>query len=163
MNHVGAVCVYPNAVPLAARCLYGKGGRLSEAHEASTTFTPPDDDYFALPPIDDSSPNVQILSFCKVLFLMCTCNSNRLATRTRLRCVRHHLSSCSCLLQASPSPGVSVGLASVATGFPTGQYPLASRVLEVRRAVEEGASEIDIVLDRALVLAGDWRGVPLVD
>ena len=53
----------------------------------------------------------------------------------------------------------SVGLASVATGFPTGQFPLESRVLEVRRVVEAGASEIDIVLDRALVLAGHWRGV----
>lgn len=53
----------------------------------------------------------------------------------------------------------TIGLASVATGFPTGQFPLESRVLEVRRAVDDGASEIDIVLDRALVLTGNWRGV----
>lgn len=57
-NHVGAVCVYPNAVSLAARCLYGEAGRLgeSEAHEAPCAFTAPEDEYFALPPIDDHSP-----------------------------------------------------------------------------------------------------------
>lgn len=45
----------------------------------------------------------------------------------------------------------------MATGFPTGQYPLESRLHEIRYAVEQGATEIDIVIDRSLVLAGEWE------
>jgi deoxyribose-phosphate aldolase len=48
-----------------------------------------------------------------------------------------------------------VKVASVATGFPSGQYPLRSRLEETRRAVADGADEIDMVIDRAAFLAGD--------
>ena len=48
-----------------------------------------------------------------------------------------------------------VKIASVATGFPSGQYPLRSRLEETRRAVADGADEIDMVIDRAAFLAGD--------
>lgn len=48
-----------------------------------------------------------------------------------------------------------VRVASVATGFPSGQYPLRTRLDEVRRAAGEGADEIDMVLDRNAFLAGD--------
>lgn len=44
----------------------------------------------------------------------------------------------------------------VATGFPSGQYPLKTRVEEIKYAVEKGATEIDIVIDRSLVLTGKW-------
>ena len=44
----------------------------------------------------------------------------------------------------------------MATGFPSGQYPLESRLLEIEFATKAGASEIDIVLDRSLVLTGQW-------
>ncbi|XP_014292534.1 deoxyribose-phosphate aldolase [Halyomorpha halys] len=47
-------------------------------------------------------------------------------------------------------------VASVATGFPSGQYPLTTRVDEVSFCVENGASEVDIVIDRSLVLSGRW-------
>lgn len=50
-----------------------------------------------------------------------------------------------------------IAIASVATGFPTGSYPLSSRLDEIRFAVESGAREIDIVIDRSLVLTGNWR------
>lgn len=50
-----------------------------------------------------------------------------------------------------------VNVASVATGFPCGQTPLKSRLDEIRYAVEKGAKEIDIVIDRALVLTGQWE------
>ena len=46
----------------------------------------------------------------------------------------------------------------VATGFPAGQTPLRTRLEEIKFAVEEGASEIDVVLDRSLVLGGKWEG-----
>lgn len=45
---------------------------------------------------------------------------------------------------------------AVATGFPSGQMPLATRLEEIRFAVEKGAKEIDIVIDRSLVFQGKW-------
>lgn len=50
--------------------------------------------------------------------------------------------------------GSSVKVASVATGFPSGQYPLAVRLDDVRRAVADGAHEIDMVINRGAFLAG---------
>lgn len=49
-----------------------------------------------------------------------------------------------------------IPIAAVATGFPSGQYPLKSRVAEIVYAIENGATEIDIVVDRNLVLNGKW-------
>jgi len=48
-----------------------------------------------------------------------------------------------------------VHVASVATGFPSGQYPLPTKLAEVRRAVADGADEIDMVIDRGSFLSGD--------
>lgn len=47
-----------------------------------------------------------------------------------------------------------VKLASVAGAFPYSQAPLAVKVDEVRRAVGEGADEIDIAINRGLALTG---------
>jgi len=44
----------------------------------------------------------------------------------------------------------------VAAGFPSGQYPLETRLQEVRCAIEYGAQEIDVVIDRSLVLSHEW-------
>lgn len=52
-----------------------------------------------------------------------------------------------------------IPIASVATGFPAGQYGLDSRLNEIQFAMESGATEIDIVINRQLALVGDWRGV----
>jgi len=52
-----------------------------------------------------------------------------------------------------------VNVAAVATGFPSGQYPLRTRLEEVRRAVNDGADEIDMVIDRGAFLAGDHARV----
>lgn len=46
----------------------------------------------------------------------------------------------------------------MATGFPAGQTPLETRVEEVVKAVADGASEIDIVINRNLALTGQWEG-----
>ncbi|XP_078091463.1 deoxyribose-phosphate aldolase [Mustelus asterias] len=51
----------------------------------------------------------------------------------------------------------NIPVASVATGFPAGQTPLAIRLQEIKWAVEEGAREIDIVINRTLVLQGKWE------
>ncbi|KAM4747519.1 deoxyribose-phosphate aldolase-like [Rhinophrynus dorsalis] len=52
--------------------------------------------------------------------------------------------------------GCNIPVASVATGFPAGQTALKTRLQEVRTAVEDGATEIDIVINRTLVLTGNW-------
>src|SRR5450432_3406278 len=52
-----------------------------------------------------------------------------------------------------------VNIAAVATGFPSGQYPLRTKLEEVRRTVADGADEIDMVIDRCAFLAGDHAKV----
>ncbi|XP_064628547.1 deoxyribose-phosphate aldolase-like [Lineus longissimus] len=52
-----------------------------------------------------------------------------------------------------------IPVASVATGFPSGQYPLKGRLEEIRQAVASGAAEIDIVINRDYALNGNWKGV----
>jgi deoxyribose-phosphate aldolase len=47
-----------------------------------------------------------------------------------------------------------VKIASVATGFPSGQYPLDVRLRDVCDAVAAGADEIDMVISRGLFLSG---------
>ena len=59
-----------------------------------------------------------------------------------------------CLGDSSP-----VRVASVATGFPSGQFPLRTRIEETRRAAGEGADEIDMVMNRGAFLAGDHAKV----
>ncbi|CAL1677258.1 unnamed protein product [Lasius platythorax] len=49
-----------------------------------------------------------------------------------------------------------IKVASVAGGFPSGQYPLETRLSEVRCAIEYGAQEVDVVIDRSLVLNHEW-------
>ena len=55
--------------------------------------------------------------------------------------------------------GTSVKVASVATAFPSGQSPIDLRIEEARRAVELGADEIDMVLDRNAFLSGRYGQV----
>jgi len=52
-----------------------------------------------------------------------------------------------------------VNVAAVATAFPSGLSPLPLKLEEVRRTVEMGAEEIDMVIDRGAFLAGDWERV----
>src|SRR2546423_7688092 len=55
--------------------------------------------------------------------------------------------------------GTGVRVAAVATGFPSGQYPLSTKLEETRYAVGEGADEIDMVISRGHFLAGDYQYV----
>jgi len=59
--------------------------------------------------------------------------------------------------EALGSSGVLV--ASVATGFPSGQTFLDLKLAETRQAIEAGADEIDMVIDRGAFLAGDYAAV----
>ena len=55
--------------------------------------------------------------------------------------------------------GTGIHLASVATAFPSGQAPLATKLAEVKFAVKAGADEIDMVIDRGAFLRGDYGKV----
>jgi len=55
--------------------------------------------------------------------------------------------------------GSNVKVASVATGFPSGQTFTDVKLLETRQAVVAGADEIDMVIDRGAFLQGDYRHV----
>jgi deoxyribose-phosphate aldolase len=55
--------------------------------------------------------------------------------------------------------GTSVKVASVATGFPSGQYPLSVRIADTLAAVRDGADEIDMVINRGAFLAGRYDEV----
>jgi deoxyribose-phosphate aldolase len=50
--------------------------------------------------------------------------------------------------------GSTVKVASVATAFPSGQASLEVKLADVRAAVEAGADEIDMVIDRGAFLSG---------
>lgn len=53
--------------------------------------------------------------------------------------------------------GSGIPVAAVSTAFPHGFAPLATRLQEIRESVAAGAREIDVVLDRSLVLTGAWQ------
>jgi len=53
--------------------------------------------------------------------------------------------------------GSAVRVAAVSTGFPAGLSPLPERVGEIRRSVEAGAQDIDVVITRAHVFGGRWQ------
>lgn len=53
--------------------------------------------------------------------------------------------------------GTAIPVAAVSTGFPAGLNPIEERIAEVRRSVEAGAQEIDIVITRALVFGAKWQ------
>jgi deoxyribose-phosphate aldolase len=55
--------------------------------------------------------------------------------------------------------GSGIRVASVATGFPAGLMPLDLRLEEIRRAVADGAGEIDIVITRGHVLSQNWNAL----
>jgi deoxyribose-phosphate aldolase len=55
--------------------------------------------------------------------------------------------------------GSSVKVASVSTAFPSGQAPLEIKVEDTRFAVSQGASEIDMVINRGAFLSGRYQEV----
>ncbi|MEX0952684.1 MAG: deoxyribose-phosphate aldolase [Nitriliruptoraceae bacterium] len=55
--------------------------------------------------------------------------------------------------------GSGVKVASVATAFPSGRAPLDVKLRDTRAALDAGADEIDMVIDRAAFLSGDLSKV----
>ncbi len=55
--------------------------------------------------------------------------------------------------------GSGIRVAAVSTGFPAGLSPLSERVDEIRRSVEAGADEIDVVITRAHVFGARWQAL----
>jgi deoxyribose-phosphate aldolase len=55
--------------------------------------------------------------------------------------------------------GSDVRVASVATGFPSGQTSTEIKVAEAREVVEMGADEVDMVIDRGAFLSGRYAKV----
>jgi deoxyribose-phosphate aldolase len=53
--------------------------------------------------------------------------------------------------------GTPIRLAAVSAGFPAGLNAPEERLAEIRRSVEAGADEIDVVITRAHVFAGEWQ------
>jgi len=55
--------------------------------------------------------------------------------------------------------GSGIKVAAVSAGFPAGLSPLDERVAEIRRSVEAGAHEIDVVITRSHVFGGRWQAL----
>lgn len=55
--------------------------------------------------------------------------------------------------------GTGIPVAAVSTAFPHGLAPLDTRIKEIEASVADGAREIDIVIERGMVLRGDWQGL----
>lgn len=52
--------------------------------------------------------------------------------------------------------GSKVKVASVATSFPSGQFPLKLKLEDVKYCIEEGAKEIDMVISRGEFISGNF-------
>jgi deoxyribose-phosphate aldolase len=55
--------------------------------------------------------------------------------------------------------GTGINVAAVSTAFPHGLSPLSTRLAEIEASVADGANEIDIVIERGMVLRGDWQAL----
>lgn len=71
-------------------------------------------------------------------------------------CVYPPLVKCARKILGESSP---VKIAAVSTYFPSGQAPLKYRLEETRRAVDDGADEIDMVISRGKYLAGEYEEI----
>jgi deoxyribose-phosphate aldolase len=70
-------------------------------------------------------------------------------------CVYHEMVPVA--LEALEGSGIPV--AAVSAGFPAGLSPLRQRIKEVEASVKAGASEIDIVIERAHLFTGNWQAM----
>ena len=60
-------------------------------------------------------------------------------------------------LAAAEVKGTGIHVASVATAFPSGRTSLEVKLADARYAIEAGADEVDMVIDRGAFLAGDYQ------
>ena len=80
---------------------------------------------------------------------------NKMDLRSNLKvgavCVYHHL-----VQQAKKNLDGKIPIAAVSTGFPAGLSSFTSRKKEIVDSINEGATEIDIVINRGFVLQNEW-------
>ncbi|XP_008065725.1 deoxyribose-phosphate aldolase [Carlito syrichta] len=110
---------------------------------------------------DDTSSNIQRLCY-KAKYpirddLLKALNMHDKGITTAAVCV--YPSRVCDAIKALRAAGCNIPVASVATGFPAGQTHLKTRLEEIRLAVEDGATEIDVVINRSLVLTGQWEAL----
>ena len=55
--------------------------------------------------------------------------------------------------------GTGIPVAAVSTAFPHGLAPVETKIAEIEASVKAGAKEIDIVIERQMVLNGDWQAL----
>ena len=55
--------------------------------------------------------------------------------------------------------GTNIPVAAVSTAFPHGLAPVDTKLREIEESVAAGAKEIDIVIERQMVLNGDWQAL----
>jgi deoxyribose-phosphate aldolase len=55
--------------------------------------------------------------------------------------------------------GSGIPVAAVSTAFPHGLAPFETRIKEIEASVADGAKEIDIVIERQMVLNGEWEAL----
>jgi deoxyribose-phosphate aldolase len=55
--------------------------------------------------------------------------------------------------------GTGIPVAAVSTAFPHGLAPVETKIAEIEASVRDGAREIDIVIERGMVLRGDWQAL----
>lgn len=55
--------------------------------------------------------------------------------------------------------GTGIPVAAVSTAFPHGLAPVETKIAEIEASVKDGAKEIDIVIERGMVLRGDWQAL----
>lgn len=55
--------------------------------------------------------------------------------------------------------GTGIPVAAVSTAFPHGLAPVETKIAEIEASVRDGAKEIDIVIERGMVLRGDWQAL----
>jgi deoxyribose-phosphate aldolase len=55
--------------------------------------------------------------------------------------------------------GSAIPVAAVSTGFPAGLSPFPERLAEIRRSLDAGAREIDVVITRAHVFKAEWHAL----
>lgn len=67
-------------------------------------------------------------------------------------CVYHNL-----IETAVKALGGRVPVAAVSTGFPAGQTPMPLKTAEIKYSLDAGATEIDVVISRGLVLQREWE------
>ncbi len=70
-------------------------------------------------------------------------------------CVYHNLIETA----VSSLGGSNIPVAAVSTGFPAGQVSMEHKIRQIQASIEAGASEIDIVISRSLVLTGNWEAL----